>query len=551
MSNKLYSIADDAIVLLSSDDEDVTFRKRPSGEKVDTIDLCVTSPSFAKRRRKLEKSVDLSRDDSPDVICITDVEGNSSEDIVSLVDYDILSRNTPLNSMDPSTTKYQSIPKPQYVIDYILDIIPDCDEKFAKTCCRKYGVDACAYIDLKVETISHVHVQNVINDMLENGYEKSKEKKWSVSHIKDREYFFANLNAAAAMSANQKQYLQDYNSLSWEPDEAYKASVSHVLMNLFPYLSGHCVRWLLFAQKQHYAPCVQKICDILVEGAKKDIDNSGQIISDGPEFSSQVISDALSRKPFSRNQITLLKAAVANWTSSKLSVVLKAPRHPFPLVVSSVELKEEMEFVDEKLNEARSIAAYREDRLRARNVSKVNNTLQECGCCFDKFASMEMTRCTYGHEICIDCLRKYAEEQIFGLNHTILVCVSVGNKCSGIFGQSELERTLSKRALMKWNEACFQQALEAAGLTNIAKCPKCEFQAELPETEMLFCCPAKGCGYKSCRKCGEEAHVPLKCSEVEKKTETRSRNAIEEAMTAALKRECPKCKKAFYKTEGW
>ena len=71
----------------------------------------------------------------------------------------------------------------------------------------------------------------------------------------------------------------------------------------------------------------------------------------------------------------------------------------------------------------------------------------------------------------------------------------------------------------------------------------------LPETQMIFCCPH--CGYESCRHCGEPPHIPLKCSEVEKKDETSARLQIEEAMTQARIRHCPKgCKKGFYKTEG-
>jgi hypothetical protein len=42
----------------------------------------------------------------------------------------------------------------------------------------------------------------------------------------------------------------------------------------------------------------------------------------------------------------------------------------------------------------------------------------------------------------------------------------------------------------------------------------------------------------------------LKCSEVEKKSETQARLSVEEAMTAARIRECPKCKTRFFKTEG-
>mmetsp|Transcript_22359 Transcript_22359/g.29784 ORF Transcript_22359/g.29784 Transcript_22359/m.29784 type:complete len:226 (+) Transcript_22359:252-929(+) len=67
---------------------------------------------------------------------------------------------------------------------------------------------------------------------------------------------------------------------------------------------------------------------------------------------------------------------------------------------------------------------------------------------------------------------------------------------------------------------------------------------------MIYHCPS--CQYESCRKCGEKPHIPLKCSEVEKENETQGRKTVEEAMTAARIRICPKpsCKKSFFKVEG-
>jgi hypothetical protein len=41
------------------------------------------------------------------------------------------------------------------------------------------------------------------------------------------------------------------------------------------------------------------------------------------------------------------------------------------------------------------------------------------------------------------------------------------------------------------------------------------------------------CNKETCRLCGEASHVPLRCSEVEKKGETSARLSVEEAMTQA------------------
>lgn len=86
----------------------------------------------------------------------------------------------------------------------------------------------------------------------------------------------------------------------------------------------------------------------------------------------------------------------------------------------------------------------------------------------------------------------------------------------------------------------------------IRTCPKCEFQALLPPTEMIFRCPLRECLFESCRKCREQSHIPLRCEEVEKLSETAGRLKVEEAISAAKIRTCPRpnCGKKFVKEDG-
>lgn len=85
--------------------------------------------------------------------------------------------------------------------------------------------------------------------------------------------------------------------------------------------------------------------------------------------------------------------------------------------------------------------------------------------------------------------------------------------------------------------------------SSCSSCPKCNYQAELPPTQMIFHCPVAECGQETCKKCGEPAHIPVKCSEVEKKHETKGRLKVEEAISNAKIRMCPKpgCGKKFVK----
>lgn len=73
----------------------------------------------------------------------------------------------------------------------------------------------------------------------------------------------------------------------------------------------------------------------------------------------------------------------------------------------------------------------------------------------------------------------------------------------------------------------------------------------MPSTQMIFECPVSSCRFHSCRKCGKAAHIPLRCDEVVKqKIEDEGRLKVEEAISAAKIRICPKCKKSFIKSDG-
>jgi len=60
------------------------------------------------------------------------------------------------------------------------------------------------------------------------------------------------------------------------------------------------------------------------------------------------------------------------------------------------------------------------------------------------------------------------------------------------------------------------------------------------------------CRHESCRKCGKESHIPLRCDEVVQKQqrEDEGRLKVEEALAEAKIRKCPKCTTPFVKSDG-
>jgi len=175
--------------------------------------------------------------------------------------------------------------------------------------------------------------------------------------------------------------------------------------------------------------------------------------------------------------------------------------------------------------------------------------LLECECCYSEHVPEQTIQCAAGHLFCAGCAKHYVDTQLTGeAGLPKLTCTSTSG-CQEQLPRSELARVLPKELLAFFDQRLEKASIEAAilqgTLVNIEKCPFCDFVMEMelsPEENKIFVCQAAGCGKESCRLCKEENHIPLKCQEVEKKSQVGHRLSVEENMTAALIRECPACK---------
>jgi E3 ubiquitin-protein ligase RNF216 len=66
--------------------------------------------------------------------------------------------------------------------------------------------------------------------------------------------------------------------------------------------------------------------------------------------------------------------------------------------------------------------------------------------------------------------------------------------------------------------------------------------------ESVFACPE--CSHESCRACRKTNHFPLNCTQVAEQESDQNRRTVEETMTAALVRQCPRCAIMMTKDEG-
>ncbi|KAI0776546.1 hypothetical protein BD413DRAFT_469028 [Trametes elegans] len=209
------------------------------------------------------------------------------------------------------------------------------------------------------------------------------------------------------------------------------------------------------------------------------------------------------------------------------------------------ELENEIRWVLDKLEEeATKKAAELAEELRVEEEGGI-----ECGCCFCEYPFDKMVQCPEAHLFCVSCMTSYSESKL-GAHDAQIVCMDQSG-CKLPFPESELRRFLTPRLLELYERVKQRKEIEAAGLENLEECPFCEYKVVIEnDLERLFRCEDAECGAVTCRKCKKPDHLPKSCEEVTDDKKLDVRHAIEEAMTRALMRNCPKCAKAFVKEYG-
>ena len=415
---------------------------------------------------------------------------------------------------------------------------------------------------------------------------------------------------SSSNNRNESQWKYDYSasSTTYERNVTYKTNVHSVLMHTFPFLSNNGSIALLQKFDCRYYLTFMYIIQQLKLGCKQAITNgtighNNSILSEmninieriGNNWSQNEIEEfqywnisklVNSNEQYSKPKAILLpeqeKALETTYTpknstqTKQIKTTLAKQRRvswsmsSYPNIIDPI-LIDEIRYTNIKFNEWKISIESMLNRKQLRLQSELDGNSIECNCCYADCAFEEMVSCIHeGHLFCIDCVRRHAEEQIFGcgklgriktasntanaLSNSSndqdgeLNCMYL-NGCNSHFSRSALLKALPTKVMEKYDEIQASQALETAGMRDLCKCPKCNFQAIVPESEMIYSCP--NCQYQSCRKCGEESHIPLRCEEVEKKDETSARLRVEEAMTKARVRRCPKgCSQPFYKVEG-
>ena len=176
----------------------------------------------------------------------------------------------------------------------------------------------------------------------------------------------------------------------------------------------------------------------------------------------------------------------------------------------------------------------------------------ECQCCFTDTPIPKSTYCNGEnvHFFCFNCARSYAQSQT-ELSRYKLSCMD-GSGCKAEFTRTQIYRFLDEKMIDLLERLQQQDELRSANLANLETCPFCDYAAicEPIEADKEFHCCKPDCERVSCRLCKQDSHLPKTCEEHRKENGLTERHVLEEAMTKALIRECPKCHVPILKDGG-
>jgi hypothetical protein len=260
---------------------------------------------------------------------------------------------------------------------------------------------------------------------------------------------------------------------SFIPSAEYQEQANAQLLYDFPFMSCNGVTKMLKEAGGHYSIVRERILDaVMGKSVKKP--------AKGPAVASTVLvtPEDDEERYYTALKLVLAGGRLDTGQHSRLGRdnLLKKRRTTSKVDTSITDeiLKEEVSFARQKLSQWMASVEKKIQLKAARKRAQAAGSAVECTCCCEKVCVEEMTHCNAGHMLCMDCLRSYAEHQIFGSGNfgvdretkkpaLDLKCCH-GDGCNASFPEHFLQITLTEKALEKYNELQFSISVEKAGL---------------------------------------------------------------------------------------
>ena len=219
---------------------------------------------------------------------------------------------------------------------------------------------------------------------------------------------------------------------------------------------------------------------------------------------------------------------------------IKTPRPARTLVVKAIP--HAIDLMDIEQDEKKEMDKIR--KQRAYQLAEKAHELLFCGCCWNQFLDEDMAQCSNGHLFCRKCLIDHIETLV-GEGRSDLRCLSVEEEeCNGCVPMSELERVVPVRTLERLFATETENAVINSDVQGLVKCHHCGIRIEVDGSGIMRC---PECGSETCTGCGQAGHKGMSCEEFAGLDKNR---LVEDKMSEAVIRTCPRCDARFMKEEG-
>ncbi|OWF43516.1 E3 ubiquitin-protein ligase [Mizuhopecten yessoensis] len=430
----------------------------------------------------------------------------------------------PASGAKPQADPSKEIPAPKSrtkcLVEDVLALFGDADPEYVRRMVE---------MELLTQRPDHEIVNNLCNLLLENHTYPRVQPSATVTIVE--------VNNTPEI--DDTDYYQEYKKNEHQAG-LYYSQTEKLLMHQFMWISAQCVRQVLRWYSGYYAPTHQVLGQVMkqrkedIKKDKGDVPYSLKLHSlhAGATINITVAPNSKER-PLS---VTLLK----NWRKTS----------PPPLVGLDPFLQREVNFIKRKQQDEFEEADHQMALMLNETEYEESGQLIECGCCYGEVPFENMIQCYEGHLFCDDCLQRYAKEAVFGAGKADLMCMTEG--CDASYPVTQLSKALPSSILSKYEDRVQEENLNLADLSDLVRCPHCDFAAVLDPGYSVFRCANPACEKETCRHCQEPwaDHIGKTCDQVEKKDEVKLRVQFEEKMTMAKIRTCIKCKTKFTKSEG-
>ncbi|PKX99417.1 E3 ubiquitin-protein ligase RNF216 [Aspergillus novofumigatus IBT 16806] len=308
-----------------------------------------------------------------------------------------------------------------------------------------------------------------------------------------------------------------WTSINHDGELWYQEAATYLLGDMFPFVPDSYIRQILREKKNLFSAC--------------------QALSTAEH------APAPTRRPYDK----LKRARVRRHRDIRLDIYNHPAYGELQMEVKDAKLKlaRDAELVHDQKRQEEAERRNQEQHARA-------GTLVECQCCYSDVPPNRAITCEGEnvHFFCFSCIRKSAETQI-GLMKYQLQCFDTSG-CQAGFPRSEIKEVLGSSMMAKLDALQQQDEISRASIEGLESCPFCEFKAICPpvDEDREFRCCNPSCEVVSCRLCKDVTHVPKTCEEAKKDRGVSERHLVEEAMSEALIRNCPRCKVKIVKEFG-